>query len=92
MNAWLICRRSFVSLERPLDIALYASYEELRAVCQTWGLFGVQELALRSRSVLAEAFSTLDSIIRMHMPLLQRLKAEFLVCAVLCTKCFYLLA
>jgi hypothetical protein len=69
-----------VSLERPLDIALYASYEELRAVCQTWGLFGVQELALRSRSVLAEAFSTLDSIMRMHMPLLQRLKAEYLVC------------
>ncbi|KAL0028311.1 hypothetical protein WJX79_009350 [Trebouxia sp. C0005] len=71
-------RRSFVSLERPLDIALYASYEELRAVCQTWGLYGVQELALRSRSVLAEAFSTLDSVMRMHMPLLQRLKAEYL--------------
>lgn len=81
-----------MSLERPLDIALYASYEELRAVCQTWGLFGVQELALRSRSVLAEAFSTLDSIMRMHMPLLQRLKAEYLVCAVLYTKCFCLLA
>lgn len=73
------CRRSFVSPDKPLDIALYASYEELRAVCQTWGLFGVKELASRSAAVLAEAIATLDTALRMHEPLLQRLRAEYVV-------------
>ena len=75
----IYCRRSFVSPDKPLDIALYASYEELRAVCQTWGLYGVKELASRSAAVLADAISTLDTALRMHEPLLQRLRAEYLV-------------
>lgn len=70
-----------MSSDKPLDIALYASYEELLALCQTWGLYGVKEMALRSRDVLAEAFTILDSTLRMHVPLLQRLKGEYLVCA-----------
>ena len=74
-----ICRRSFVSPDKPLDIALYASFAELRAVCHTWGLYGVKELASRSEAVLAEALATLDTALRMHEPLLQRLKAEYLV-------------
>lgn len=68
-----------MSLEKPLDIALYASYEELRAFCQIWGLYGVKEMAFRSRGVLTEAVSILDTTLRMHEPLLQRLKAEYLV-------------
>ncbi len=79
MTALSMCRKSFVSLEKPLDVALYASYEELRALCQTWGLYGVKEMALRSRAVLAEAISTVDATLRMHEPLLQRLKGEYLV-------------
>ena len=75
----IYCRRSFVSPDKPLDIALYASYEELRAVCQTWGLYGVKELASRSAAVLADAISTLDTALRMHEPLLQRLRAECVV-------------
>lgn len=73
------CRRSFVSPDKPLDAALYASFEELRAVCHTWGLYGVKELASRSEAVLAEAMAILDTALRMHEPLLQRLKTEYLV-------------
>ena len=66
-------------LEKPLDVALYASYEELQAMCHTWGMYGVREMALRSRTVLAEAFGTLDATLRMHEPILQRLKGEYMV-------------
>ena len=62
-----------------MDVALYASFEELRAICHTWGLYGVKELASRSEAVLAEALATLDTALRMHEPLLQRLKTEYLV-------------
>ena len=48
-------------------------------MCHTWGLYGVKELASRSEAVLAEALVTLDTALRMHEPLLQRLKAEYLV-------------
>ena len=68
-----------MSPDKPLDVALYASCEELCAFCQTWGLYGVKEMASRSKSVLSEAVYTLDVILRMHEPLLQRLKAEHMV-------------
>ena len=74
------CRGSFVSPDRPLDITLYASYEELQAFCQTWGLYGVKEMASRSAGLLADVMGAVDTALRMHEPLLQRLKAEYLVC------------
>lgn len=48
-------------------------------MCHTWGLYGIKELASRSAAVLAEALAVLDTALRMHEPLLQRLKAEYLV-------------
>ena len=78
------CRRSLVSAEKPLDAALYASYEELRAFCQTWGLYGIREMASRSETAVAEAMALVDTALRMHEPLLQRLKAEYLVCPTQC--------
>ena len=71
-----------MSPDKPLDVTLYASYEELCAFCHTWGLYGVKEMAARSKDALSEAVYTLNMILGMHEPLLQRLKAEYLVCSV----------
>lgn len=59
-------------------------------MCQTWGLYGVKELASRSEAVLAEAMSTFDTALRMHEPLLQRLKAEYVVRPLCGSACVHL--
>lgn len=73
------CRKSLVSPEKALDMSLYASQDELQAFCQTWGLNGVRELATATQAALADAVNILDAALKMHEPLLQRLKAEYLV-------------
>ena len=60
-------------------MSLYASQDELQAFCQIWGLHGVRELATSTQAPLADAINILDAALKMHEPLLQRLKAEYLV-------------
>lgn len=72
-------RQALVSPEKGFDIGLYASLDELQALSQTWGLWGVQELGNSSQETLQEAMSFLDAALKMHEPLLHRLKAEYLV-------------
>ena len=73
------CRKALVSPEKALDMSLYASQDELQAFCQTWGLNGVRELATATQAPLADAVNILDAALKMHEPLLQRLRAEYLV-------------
>ena len=73
------CRKALVSPDKALDMSLYASQDELQAFCQTWGLNGVRELAIATQAPLADAVNILDAALKMHEPLLQRLRAEYLV-------------
>ena len=68
-----------MSPEKGLDMSLYASQDELQAYCQTWGLHGVRELVTSTQAPLVDAINILDAALKMHEPLLQRLKAEYLV-------------
>lgn len=74
-----ICRKSLVTPQKALDLSLYASQDELQAFCQIWGLNGVRELANATQAPLADAVGIIDAAVKMHEPLLQSLKAEYLV-------------
>lgn len=74
-----ICRKSLVTPQKALDLSLYASQDELQAFCQIWGLNGVRELASATQAPLADAVGIIDAAVKMHEPLLQSLKAEYLV-------------